>query len=260
MSKPVVLAIAAHPDDIEFMMAGTLLLLKEAGYALHLMNIANGSCGTMVDDHDTIVEKRWREARDAAEALGAVLHPPLVDDLDIFYTKDLLQKVTAVVREAEPSILLTQSPEDYMEDHMNACRLAVSAAFFRSMRNFNSIPVQAPTAQKVALYHAEPYGLQDGLRRVVRPDVYVDISSVIKRKREALACHRSQKEWLDQSQGLDSYLVTMEDMCREVGKWSGQFEYAEGWRRHLHLGFCGEADDPLAEVLAGKALYAGKVN
>ncbi len=260
MSRPVVLAIAAHPDDIEFMMAGTLLLLKEAGYALHVMNIANGSCGTAVDDHDTIVEKRWREARDAAEALGATLHPPLVDDLDIFYTKDLLQKVTAVVREAEPAIILAQSPEDYMEDHMNACRLAVSAAFFRGMRNFISIPVQDPTAQKVTLYHAEPYGLQDGLRRVVRPDLYVDVSSVIKRKREALACHRSQKEWLDQSQGLDSYLVTMEEMCREVGKWSGQFEYAEGWRRHLHLGFCGEADDPLAEALAGNVLNAGQAN
>lgn len=254
MSNPVVLAIAAHPDDIEFMMAGTLLLLKDAGYDLHMMNIANGSCGTAVDDHDTIVSKRWQEAQDAATMLGAKMHPPLVDDLDIFYTKDLLQKVTAVVREAAPTIILTQSPEDYMEDHMNACRLAVSAAFFRGMRNFPSIPVRTPTAQKVTLYHAQPYGLQDGLRRKVTPDLYVDISPVLKRKREALACHRSQKEWLDQSQGLDSYLVTMEDMCHEVGTWTGKFSYAEGWRRHLHLGFCGEEDDPLREVLGEKTL------
>ncbi len=247
--KPAVLAIAAHPDDIEFMMAGTLILLGEAGYDLHVMNIANGSCGTATDDRQTIIGKRWGEAQDAARALGARIHPPLVDDLDIFYVREQLQQLTAVVREAAPSILLLQSPEDYMEDHMNACRLAVSAAFFRGMRNFPSVPEKAPTAQKVTLYHAQPYGLRDALRRVVQPGLFVDISSVLRQKRDALACHRSQKEWLDHSQGLDSYLIAMEEMAAEVGRWSGAFSHAEGWRRHSHLGFCGEDDNPLVEAL-----------
>lgn len=248
--KPTALAIAAHPDDIEFMMAGTLLLLGEAGYELHMMNVANGSCGTATEDRESIIERRWAEAQDAAKALGAHMHPPIVDDLDIFYTREQLQRVTAVIREVQPSILLVQSPEDYMEDHMNACRLAVSAAFFRGMRNFDSVPPQGSSTGKVTLYHAEPYGLRDAMRRAVIPGLYVDITTVIQRKREALACHRSQKEWLDLSQGLDSYLITMEDMARELGSWSGVFPCAEGWRRHSHLGFCDAADDPLSAVLA----------
>ena len=56
-------------------------------------------------------------------------------------------------------------------------------------------------------------------------------------------------EWLDVSQGMDSYLQIMEDMCGQVGRMSGRYAYAEGWTRHLHLGFCGEEDDPLAEAL-----------
>jgi LmbE family N-acetylglucosaminyl deacetylase len=256
MSKGAALAIAAHPDDIEFMMAGTLILLGQQGYELHVMNIANGSCGTAVDDRETIIAKRRIEAEDAARSVGARLHPPIVDDLEIFYRTDQLQQICAVIREVRPAIILAQSPEDYMEDHMNACRLAVSAAFFRGMRNFISNPRRDPIANEVTLYHALPYGLCDGLRQRVRPNQYVDITEVLPQKREALACHRSQKEWLDQSQGLDSYLIAMEEMSREVGRWSGKFEYAEGWRRHSHLGFCGPDADPLSDALGAKVLAA----
>jgi LmbE family N-acetylglucosaminyl deacetylase len=77
----------------------------------------------------------------------------------------------------------------------------------------------------------------------------VDISTTLEQKRAALACHKSQKEWLDETQGLDSYLDTMEDMSRQVGAASTKYEVAEGWRRHLHLGFCAPDADPLAEAL-----------
>lgn len=256
MARKAVLAVAAHPDDIEFMMAGTLLMLRGAGYELHVMNVANGSCGTATEQHDAIVARRLEEAKDAARAIGAHHYMPIVDDLDILYTTDQLRQVTAVMREVEPSILLLQSPQDYMEDHMNACRLAVSAAFFRGMRNFPSVPERAPVSGEVTLYHALPYGLCDGLRRAIKPGQYVNITSVLAEKRAALACHRSQKEWLDHSQGLDSYLITMEDMSRQVGAWSGRFEYAEGWRRHLHLGFCGEIADPLKDALGDNCLIS----
>ena len=64
-----------------------------------------------------------------------------------------------------------------------------------------------------------------------------------------LSFHKSQKEWLDASQGIDSYLTTMADMCREVGKMSGKFEYAEGWIRHSHLGFCDKESNPFFDAL-----------
>jgi hypothetical protein len=72
---------------------------------------------------------------------------------------------------------------------------------------------------------------------------------VQKEKRAALACHASQKEWLDATQGMDSYLHAMETFSAEVGRMSGAFASAEGWRRHAHLGFCAEDDDPLRDLL-----------
>ena len=80
-----VFAIAAHPDDIEFLMAGTLILLRRAGWEAHCLCIANGSCGTADLERDEIVRIRREEARAAAESIGAVYHESLVDDLQIFY-------------------------------------------------------------------------------------------------------------------------------------------------------------------------------
>ena len=64
-----------------------------------------------------------------------------------------------------------------------------------------------------------------------------------------LACHESQKHWLDQSQGMDSYLETMVELSREVGRLSETFEFAEGWRQHMHLGYCDTSFNPLVESL-----------
>ncbi len=250
-------AIAAHPDDIEFAMSGTLMSLRDAGYEIHYMNVANGSCGSIEHGAETIARIRRCEAKAAAESIGAVFHESICSDLDIFYEKSLLATIASVVREVAPEILLTHSPTDYMEDHMNACRLAVTAAFSRGMPNFPVEPHRPPVEQKVTVYHAQPYGNCDPLRQTVQPDLYVDTSSVIDRKVEMLAHHKSQKEWLDASQGLDSYLRTLRELDEEVGRMSGVFPCAEGWRRHLHLGFCDENDDPLSDALQDRVAKRG---
>jgi LmbE family N-acetylglucosaminyl deacetylase len=108
----------------------------------------------------------------------------------------------------------------------------------------------------VTIYHAQPYSHHDQLRQPVNPDFYVDVTDVMDRKVEMLAKHVSQKKWLDESQGHDSYLQAMKDLDAECGRNSGQFQYAEGWRRHLHLGFCDENDDPLVEALPDRVLFA----
>ena len=244
-------AVGAHPDDIEFHMAGTLILLGQAGYELHYMNIANGSCGTAHHSREEIVRLRREEARAAAASIGAVFHESLVDDIEIFYEKGLLARVAAVMREVAPEILLVQSPQDYMEDHQNAARLAVTAAFCRGMPNYPTDPPRPPVEQEVTVYHAQPHGNLDPLRQPVRPDLFVDISSVIAQKRAMLAHHQTQKVWLDESQGMDSYLNAMEELSRQLGALSGRFAYAEGWRRRLHYGFCAADADPLAQALAG---------
>ena len=60
-----VFALGCHPDDIEFMMAGTLFLLKDAGCELHYMALANGSCGTTRHSIEEIVRIRRQEAQNA---------------------------------------------------------------------------------------------------------------------------------------------------------------------------------------------------
>jgi N-acetylglucosamine malate deacetylase 1 len=250
VSPEIALAIAAHPDDTEFMMAGTLARLRTLGAEIHLLNIANGSCGSATLDADEIARVRWREAQASAAVLGATAHPPVCGDLGIVHGRETVARVAAIVRQVRPTIVLTQSPVDYMEDHQNASRIAVTAAFARSMRNFHTAPPQPPWEGMTAVYHALPFGLRDGLRRRVRAGLYVDVGDVMATKRAMLAAHRSQKEWLDVSQGLDSYLATMEAMTHEVGVMSGRFLCAEGFRRHSHLGFaaCSE-HDPLAAAL-----------
>jgi len=258
-NRPVVLAAVAHPDDIEFMMAGTLLLLRAVGAEIHMWNLANGCCGTVRHSAEEIIRLRAEEARAAARVAGATAHPAMFDDIAIFYDEPSLARVAAVVREIQPTIVLTHSPQDYMEDHQNTCRLIVTAAFCRGMSNFPTDPGRPTYDAPVALYHALPHGLHDGLRQPIRPDCYVDISTVLATKREMLAQHRSQKEWLDASQGMDAYLQEMESMSREVGSMSGRFEYAEGWRRHAHLGFGPEDLNPLQDLLGETYLAPGDV-
>lgn len=251
MSKKV-LALHCHPDDIEFMMAGTLFLLKEAGFEIHYMNMANGCHGSAEYSKEKATEVRRNEAMAAAEFLGADFHESITDDLGVYYTPDLIRKTLAVIRTVAPDIVLLPSPEEYMEDHMNTCRVGVTAAFCRAMPNYSSIPDVVPVGNDLTIYHAMPYGLTDGMRNKIIPDFYVDIESVIDKKKTMLGYHKSQKEWLDKSQGIDSYLDTMKDMSASMGKNSAVFNFAEGWRRHSHIGFSANEMKPLEEILAGK--------
>jgi LmbE family N-acetylglucosaminyl deacetylase len=247
---PSVLAIAAHPDDIEFQFAGTLLQLARRGWTLHYMNLCDGSRGSTTMNRQRCAATRLQEAKHACQVLGATFYPPIYADMEAAYTTANVQKVVAVVRTARPSIVLTHSPIDYMEDHEVACRLAVSAAFAHGMPNLESDPPVAAFMEFLTVYHAQPVGNRTPLDEPVRPHFFVDSGAVIQQQVAALACHASQRQWLDESQGQDSYLETLRTQSRAVGQMSGRFEYAEGWRRRLHWGFCRPTDDPLREALA----------
>ncbi len=246
---PAAIAIAAHPDDIEFCMAGTLLLLREAGWETHYFNLSTGNCGSLTMNAARTRVARRREAQNAARILGARWHAPIADDLEIVYDVRILRRVASVIRLVKPAIVLTHSPVDYMEDHMATSRLAATAAFARGMPNFRTTPPRPAVEGDVTVYHAMPHGLRDGLRQRVVPGAWVDTSTVHAVKRDALAAHRSQRDWLDASQGMDSYLKAMDAMSAEVAYSSPRFRLAEGWRRHLHLGFSAAEVDPLADVL-----------
>ena len=117
------------------------------------------------------------------------------------------------------------------------------------MPNYQTDPPLAPISDSIAIYHALPYGLRDEIRASIVPDFFVDIGSVIEAKTQILALHKSQKDWLDKTQGIDAYLQMMKEMGCQVGQDSKKFEYAEGWQRHSHLGFAADDYNPMADIL-----------
>ncbi len=248
---PSALAIFSHPDDIEFVAAGTLLRLKDLGWDIHYFNIANGCCGSTVTDRQKTAEIRGSESQRSAILLGAAYYPPICDDLDVFYNAANFAKVAAVVRQANPSVILTHAASDYMEDHTETCRLAVSAAFAKGIPNFASDPIVASKEGEVALYHAQPHGNRTPLGDPVYPKLAVSIDGVLERKLAMLECHQSQQQWLQKTQKMNSYLQSMLELALEVASLAGiDCRYAEGWVKHLHLGLGGKDFDPLLQLFS----------
>ena len=101
-----VFAVGCHPDDIEFTIAGTLFLLKERGWDVHYMTISNGSWGSSVLSREALIRTRREESIKAAEIIGAHYHEALVDDLEVYYERQTLMRLTAVFREVNPDVLL----------------------------------------------------------------------------------------------------------------------------------------------------------
>ncbi|MCU0959488.1 MAG: PIG-L family deacetylase [Pirellulaceae bacterium] len=252
--SPAVFAVGAHPDDIEFNMAGTLTLLARAGFEPHMMNVARSNLDSNELPEEDITGIRRREAERAASVIQAVYHPPIVDDLMIFYEDRLLRQMTAIIRDIRPTIVLLPSLTDYMEDHTNTARLVITACFSRAMRHYRTDPPRAPTDQDVYLYHAQPHLNRDGMRTLVVPDLFVDISDVMDVKLNMLGCHESQRQWLDETQGLDDYLESMRQASAEVARLSPApaGAYAEGFRQHSHVGFSARDANPLAQTLGDR--------
>ena len=249
--KKTVFAVGAHPDDVEFVMAGTLSLLAEAGFEPHMMNVSRSNLDSNELTEEEITAIRRAEAERSAEVIGAVYHPPIAGDLMIHYEDGLLRQMLAVVRAIRPTIVLLPSLNDYMEDHTNTARLVVTACFSRAMRHFRSDPPRGATDQDVYLYHAQPHLNRDGMRNLVVPTLVVNVTSLIETKLKMLGCHESQRQWLDETQGLDDYLESMRQSGAEVARMSNQtgWEFAEGFRQHSHVGFSTRDGDPLSEVL-----------
>jgi LmbE family N-acetylglucosaminyl deacetylase len=120
--------------------------LATIGYALVVSGLPLPLGGMQPANPQSAAAKRLAEAKEAARILGATFHAPICDDLELTYDVGLLRKVAAVVREAKADIVLTHSPQDYMEDHMAASRLAVTAAFASAnVRNSSCCPERRMT-------------------------------------------------------------------------------------------------------------------
>jgi N-acetylglucosamine malate deacetylase 1 len=203
-----VLAIHAHPDDVEFQCAGTLTLLREAGCAVMIATMTPGDCGSAEHDCETIAEIRRGEARASAALIGAECVCLEFRDMAIFNDDDSRRRVTEALRRARPDIILTAPPVDYLCDHEMTSLLVRDACFAASCPNYATRQWEpAPPLTAIPhLYFVDALEGTDREGRPVPPDFLVDVSRVFETKRQMLACHASQREWLLRQHGIDEYL------------------------------------------------------
>ena len=227
----IALSIGAHPDDAEFMCTGTLALLREHGWQIHIATMTPGDCGTVQYSREEISRIRKGEAAKAAAMLDGAYHCLECGDIMIMYDRPTLLKVVALVRQVRPRIVFTLNPSDYMVDHEMASKLAQTACFCCGVVNLET-PGAEPYEPIPYLYYADPVDGKDKLGTEIRPGTIVDTSTVMDTKRQMLCCHESQRHWLMQHHGMDEYVSMMEVFARKRG---GQIGCAagEGFRQHL---------------------------
>ena len=229
----VILALGCHPDDLEFMCAGTLFHLADRGHEIHIGTLCVGDLGTAEKSRVEITKIRLDECRAAAKVLGAMFHSAMLKDTHLEDCNEHRARAVAIVRRVNPDLVITMSPNDYMVDHEVASTLVRNACFLAPIPNyaFGDAVTEFPIEHIPALVYMDPMEGKDILGERIAPHFYVDITAQIENKRRMLACHASQREWLRRQHGVDEYLNAMRRHSALRGKEAG-LEYAEAFRQH----------------------------
>ena len=185
-----ILAVGAHPDDLEICCFGTLALHAKQGDDVFVCGVANGSMGHMVIEPKELAEIRVKEASNAAKVIGARAYFNLgIEDLAILGDDEALsRKMIDIIRETKPDYIISHRTDEYHRDHNETGKLVFHTSFSSSCPHFYT--------DKPAFPHVPSLYYMDSTSPNFRATDYVDISSVMELKMEALACHKSQIEWL----------------------------------------------------------------
>ena len=164
MEKANILAIGAHPDDIEFGCGGALIKYAQKGHRIFLLVMTGGGLGGSVS-------VRTQEQEASGKILGAEkIYWGGYRDTHLVVDVDLIGKIEAVIAEVKPDFIFCNFPDDTHQDHRHLAQAIMSAT--RYIRNV--LFFEGPTTQNF------------------NPQVFVDISDTLDRKVEALQAHRSQ--------------------------------------------------------------------
>jgi bacillithiol biosynthesis deacetylase BshB1 len=173
-----VLAIAAHPDDIELTCAGTLLTIKASGRSFGIVDLTRGEMGTRGTP-----ENRAREARRAAEILGASFRETLdFGDGGLVHSRENELILIDLIRRERPRLVLTSYPEDRHPDHHRTGRIVADAAYYAGLRKIETRhPAHRP---QQTIYFSTAY--------VHEPTFVVDVTASMPQRREAVRAYASQ--------------------------------------------------------------------
>jgi LmbE family N-acetylglucosaminyl deacetylase len=225
------LSFLCHPDDCEFMCAGTLVLLKNAGWDVHIATMTPGDCGSITHSRDEISKIRKSEASDSAKFLGGSYYCTELEDVFVMYDKPSLLKTIEIIRKVRPTIVFAPSPQDYYVDHENTSQLVRTACFACGIPNVET-PGTLPHNFIPYLYYVDPVEGKDIYGNRIDPEMYINITSVINLKEKMLCCHKSQRDWLKAYHGMDEYVEFMKRHSKMRGS-QADCEYAESFRQHL---------------------------
>jgi bacillithiol biosynthesis deacetylase BshB1 len=175
-----ILAIFAHPDDVELAVGGTLLKMKSLGYKTGALDVTQGEMGTR-----GTVEGRAEEAIEAAKILNLDIRENLnLADGHVFADDESRTKLVRVLRRLRPKVLMTHQENDPHPDHNHIVQLVRESARLASMYKYDegtgSDKIEVPiVAHNVFSWH-------------VLPSFFVDISDFLDEKMAAIRAHKSQ--------------------------------------------------------------------
>jgi len=248
-----VLALMPHPDDVEIQCAGTLIRLKEIGYEIHVVVMTAGDKGSAVLSRQEISTIRREEGRLGAASIGAASYRCLeFQDLEITFDVPSRRKISDVLRDINPGLIFTTPPSDYMFDHEVTSMLVRDACFNAAVQNYETGGNPNPIDGVPYLYYSDAVGGHDIFGQDSRLTCTVDISAQIEQKAAALACHESQRSWLQKQHGMDNYIESMKEWSAKRGQEIGT-SYAEAFCQHL--GHPHPQDDLLVTLLGAQSKH-----
>jgi LmbE family N-acetylglucosaminyl deacetylase len=218
-----ILAIGAHPDDVEIYCGGTLTKFWKNGHKIYIALTTSGNIGSKTETRESIAAIREQEQLDAARTWEAEVHFMRYNDEEVVDTPEVRRAVTNAIRWADPQIILTHHPDDPSTDHAMTGR--ITAEVLISLRAPLIETEYPPLRTAPALFFWET---QSGLGFI--PETFVDITEEIEVKEKAVANHKSQLEWT---------ILPLEEMVRIIAAFRGLqcgCRYAEGFVAHRLYG------------------------
>lgn len=220
-----VLAIGAHPDDVELSCGGTMIKLVKDGKKTGIIDLTKGELGTRGTP-----ETREQEAANASKVLGLSARENLdLGDGSFKNTKENQLKLIACIRRYRPDVVLGPAIYDRHPDHGRGSKLTYDAWFYSGLTNFKTYDENGKEQERWRPRLLLNY-IQD---RWIKPDIVVDISSVFEEKMQAIRAfttqfHDPNSKEMQTYLSSPEFLETMGTRAREMGK-ACQFKYAEGF-------------------------------
>jgi LmbE family N-acetylglucosaminyl deacetylase len=221
MEKMRILAVGAHPDDVEILCGGTLAKYAAGGHQVFIGVATDGAAGHALLQPNELREIRMREAAEAADVIGAQVRFVGEEDEWLFHDRPTREKFVELIRWADPTVIITHNPDDYHPDHRACSDLVFAASFLSTLPHV--LPHIPPQSSVATLFY------MDSLAGAgFTPEYYVDISETYDQKLDMLRKHQSQLQWLKDHDGID-ILEFVDTVARRRGLECGA-ERAEGFR------------------------------